>query len=297
MSSPRRIIFFGTSSFAVPALKQLAALAGTSVVLVVTQPDEPVGRKQTMSPPPVKGAAERLGIPVWQPKTLKDDDAPRIIARAKPHVGVVASYGKIIPDPVLNVFPHGLLNIHPSLLPAYRGPSPIQNAILHNDTETGVTIMKVDSGVDHGPIVTRITHPLRGDESAPELTEKLATLGAELLAKTLIPYLDGRAVPKKQNHGAATFTRIITRDDGRVDQNMTPQELFRRYRAYHPWPGIWTSLTRGSKKIRVKLTEALLRDGTLLIRRVQPEGKPEMSYDEFLRGYRTPLFGEDVRDN
>lgn len=284
-ATPTLTIFFGTSSFAVPALERLAALDDIEVVAVITQPDEPVGRKQTLTPPPVKVAADRLGLTVWQPKTLKDENVSKQIADAKPDVGVVAAYGKIIPQNVLDAFPHGLLNIHPSLLPRHRGPSPIQTAIAADDREIGVTIIKLDALMDHGPIVTQKTLTLTGHESAPQLSDELAALSADLLVLTLIPYCDGRLTPRDQEHARATVTHLLTRDDGRVDATMPREQVERLFRAYHPWPGIWTTFIHHGRPVRVKICDLDIKNDALNVQRVQPEGKREMSYADFKIGY------------
>lgn len=272
-----RVIFFGTSEFAVPILERLARDGRLDVALVVTQPDRPTGRTQTVTAPPVKVAAGILDIPTADISIFRDRE--KVMQR--PDVAVIAAYGRIIKQDIIDLPLHGTVNVHPSLLPRYRGPAPIQTAIANGDAETGVTIMQVDAEMDHGPILAQRRVPVGPSDSSPALTAKLAEVGAELLVETLIPYLEGRAHPIEQDHARATYTKLLERDDGRVDAAMSPAEIERRFRAYQPWPGIWTEYRDGKRTVRVKI---IGMDNTLFTR-VQPEGKREMTYAEFLRGY------------
>lgn len=272
-----RVIFFGASEFAVPALERLARDGRFDVALVVTQPDRPTGRTQMVKAPPVKVAALKLDIPTADVSIFLDRE--KVMQR--PDVAVIASYGKIISQSIIDFPLQGTLNVHPSLLPKYRGPSPIQTAIANGDAETGVTIMQVDAEMDHGPILAQRRVPVGPSDSTPALTAKLAEVGAELFVETLIPYLEGRARPIEQDHARATYTKLLERDDGRVDAAMSPAEIERRFRAYQPWPGIWTEYKDGKRKVRVKIIE--MRG--LRITQVQPEGKRKMTYEEFARGY------------
>lgn len=235
-----KIIFFGTSEFAVPVLEALVK-AGYDVAVLITTTDEPVGRKQILTPPPVKIAAQKLDLNFLQPDKLRGDSllANKLVS-LQADIGIVASYGKIIPPDIIKLPKHGMLNIHPSLLPKYRGPSPIQYALLNGDEETGVTIMKIDEGVDHGPIVAQSEKLKTQNKLYEELHDELAQLGAELLIKTLPDYLAGKIEPVEQDHSQATFTKIIRKEDGQIDWHKTAKEIYNQFRAFHLWPGIWT---------------------------------------------------------
>ncbi|OGL65543.1 methionyl-tRNA formyltransferase [Candidatus Uhrbacteria bacterium RIFCSPLOWO2_01_FULL_47_24] len=281
-----KIIFFGTPEFAAPALTALHG-AGFSIAAVVTQPDKPVGRGLKVEAPPVKIKAQELGLKVLQPKTLRGvvaglQPADNIERRLKPaatiidelkslhaEVAVVVAYGKIFPREVLELFPRGMVNVHPSLLPKYRGSSPIQVAILNGDTETGVTIMLLDEEMDHGPVLTQHVVQIspspdlqspspEGVEDGPserrprggqgegrhrtgsELSKLLAHEGAKLLVETLPQYLGGKIKPKPQDHKKATFTKLLEREDGKVDWQKSAEYIERMARAYDLWPGTWT---------------------------------------------------------
>ena len=248
MSNKEKIIFFGTSVFAVPALKALKK-GGFNIVAVITNPDEMASRKQVFTSPPVKIAAEKLGLRMLQPIKLKNDSAlTSALLSLHPDLGVMVSYGKIIPEEIINIFPKRLLNIHPSLLPKYRGPSPIQYTLLNGDRETGVTIIKVDETVDHGPIVAQSAkRQVQSDEKYKELHDELSELGAELLIKVLPSYLKGKIISVEQNHDAATHTKMIKKEDGRIDWHKTADHIFNMYRAFHVWPGIFTNEKRKMK--------------------------------------------------
>ena len=201
-----------------------------------------------------------------------------IVEKQPADLGVVASYGKILSKKILESFPHGVLNIHPSLLPKYRGPSPIRTAIANGDTETGVTIMKLNDKMDEGAILAHETCSMKQDEMHSELRDRLAKLGAELLIKTIPDYISGKLIPREQDHSQATYTKMITREDGKVDlMNNPPQRIFDKFRAYEDWPGIW--FTHKSK--RVKILEYKLGE----IITLQPEGKKPMTLKDFENGY------------
>lgn len=253
------ILFFGTPEFALPALRALID-AGYSIVGVVTQPDKPVGRKRVLTSPPVKVLAERHGIPVYQPDHLDARDfAAGKIPRAD--LFVVAAYGKIIPKEILDLQKYGALNIHPSLLPRWRGPSPIQSAILAGDAKTGVTIMQMDEKMDHGPIVTQQEKP--DDDFAtvtyPILHNHLAEAGAKLLIETIPKWLSGAITPIPQNETKTTYCKLLTRNDGRIDWTKSAEEIERMIRAFHPWPGTWTiwQSESGTRRIRIEDADAI----------------------------------------
>ncbi|MDP2586524.1 MAG: methionyl-tRNA formyltransferase [Candidatus Komeilibacteria bacterium] len=305
-----KIVFFGTPKFAVPTLQALVT-EGYHVVLVITQPDEPVGRKQVLTPTPIKVEALKLNVPVkenlWEIKNYNAD------------LGVVVAYGKIIPQAILDLFPLGLLNIHPSLLPKYRGPSPIQSAILNGDDETGVSIIKLDEQMDHGPIISQIQVPISKDESSPTLFDKLSVLGAELMIKALPDYVAGKAKLEPQDDSKATYCEMINKEDGLIDWTNSADQIERQIRAYAPWPGSFSEFDVNHKKINIKIISAIICDpvetrncaslphdnqspvgkfviknnqlvvqcghGALLIEKLQPEGKKEMPAQAFINGY------------
>lgn len=237
MKGPR-VVFMGSPSFAIPALE---ALAGAySVVGVVTQPDRPAGRGSRLRPPAVKGAAERLGLPVFQPEELSRPEALASLRDWAPDVIVVAAFGQILPPDLLALPPHGCLNIHASLLPRWRGAAPIAAAILAGDAVTGVTLMRMDEGVDTGPILARREEPIRPDDTTGTLTERLARLGAELLMEVLPRYLRGEVRPVPQSEEGVTYCRPLKKEDGRLDWARPAAELERQVRATNPWPGAFT---------------------------------------------------------
>lgn len=306
MQNSKKLIFFGTSEFAVPALKMLHQ-DKYAVSLVVTVPDKPIGRKQTLTPSPVKIAAQKLGCRV---STVLDIDE---LSECEADCGVVAAYGKIIPQKILDLFSLGILNIHPSLLPQYRGPSPIQTAILNGDKKTGVTIIKLDKQMDHGPIIKSLELEI-GDLNALELSDKLALAGADLLIKILPDYLSEKIIFQPQNDCLASFTKILRRDDGKINWQNRARKIERMTKAYFPWPGVFGEFfinnpkssklrTVSAKLIKVLLSQerfnakpgeltvknnrlyAQCSDGALLIEKLHLQDKKEMTGQEFIRGY------------
>lgn len=236
-----RVIFLGTPSFATIPLEALASDSRYTVVGVITQPDRPVRRSGTPEAPPVKQVALRLGIPVLQPETLRDEAAVAAIAALQPDVGVVAAYGEILRKNVLALPQYGYLNIHPSLLPRWRGPTPVAGAILAGDAETGVTVMKLDAKMDSGPIVVQHREPLAADAQAGALTEALFHTGAQLLLDAMASYAAGTLTPMPQDEAAATYTRLLTRADGEIDWAQPASQIARMSRAFDPWPGAFTT--------------------------------------------------------
>lgn len=237
-----KIVFFGTSKFAVPALEALVH-AKYDIVAVITQPDKPAGRKREPLPSPVKLTALKLGLNILQPAGLH---SPFTIPHSD--LNIVASYGKIIPKSILNIPKFGTLNIHPSLLPKYRGPSPIHAAILNGDKATGVTLMKLDEELDHGDIIA-ISKLKISKLYFKDLHDKLSDLGAELLINCLSDYISGKIKPTPQDHSNATFTKIIKKDDARIDWKKSAEQIDRMVRAYHLWPVAWTTLDGKRLKI------------------------------------------------
>ncbi|HWA64696.1 MAG TPA: methionyl-tRNA formyltransferase [Candidatus Paceibacterota bacterium] len=274
-----KIVFFGTSAFAAPALKKLSE-ARYDIQGIITQPDQPAGRKKILTPPPVKEAALRAGFRIFQPATLKDDVFFEQFKSLEPELAVVAAYGKIIPQRYLEVPVHGFLNIHPSLLPRYRGPSPIQTALLNGDTETGITIMEVDAQMDHGPIIAQETVAIGSAETYPDLHDRLADHGAELLGAVIPDYVTGAMTPVLQDDSQATFCRMLTREDGKIDWSTPTEKIYNQIRALNPEPGTWT--TWNGQVLNIK--KASLQNGQLHIEIVQLAGKKETALKEFLQG-------------
>ncbi|MFL5802204.1 MAG: methionyl-tRNA formyltransferase [Roseiflexaceae bacterium] len=300
------IVFLGTPDFAAIPLEALTNDQRYTVVGVVTQPDRPAGRGRAPEPPPAKRAALRLGIPVLQPETLRDPSAVAQLAALRPDIGVVAAYGEILRKDVLAIPPLGYLNIHPSLLPRHRGPTPVAGAILAGDAETGVTVMRLESKMDAGPILAQRRVPLAPDARAGELARQLFELGAAMLVEALTPYAAGQIAPVPQNDSQASYTRLLQKSDGAIDWG-TPAILIERMtRAYDPWPGAWTSWRGQPLKIIGARAQAgwqgdappgALLDrtdglwvatgaGALELLMVQPAGKRALPAIEWRRGLR-----------
>ncbi len=223
-------------------MNELAAHPELDVVLVVTQPDRPAGRGRKLTPPPVKQAAEALGIPVYQPESLRTVDASAPLREAAPDLLVVVAYGEILRKHVLDLAPAGALNVHPSLLPRYRGSAPVRAAILNGDAETGVTIMRLVRKLDAGPIVRQERVPLAGNEDAESLSDELAKLAAEFLPETCVNWINGSLEAVEQDDALATMTREWSRDDARIDWTADAVDTERLVRASQPWPVAWTML-------------------------------------------------------
>jgi methionyl-tRNA formyltransferase len=235
------IVFIGTPDFAVPSLRRLAA-AGHTISAVITQPDRPAGRGRHLAPPPVKIAAEELGLPVLQPETLRDAEPLDAIRALEPEAIVAVAYGQILRQELLDIPPRGVLNVHPSLLPRHRGASPIAGAILAGDEQTGVSIMLMDAGMDSGPVLAQVRAPIYPLDTTGTLTASLAELGADLLAETLPRWLSGEITPQPQDDSRATVTHLIRKEDGAIDWTLPAVEIWRHVRAYTPWPGAATAL-------------------------------------------------------
>ncbi len=307
--SKPRVVFMGTPAFAVPVLQALAASEEAEVAAVYTRPDRPKGRGRAVEMPAVKGCALGLSLPVFQPPSLRNEAAQEQLAGLNPDVIVVAAYGQLLPPAVLNAPSLGCLNLHPSLLPKYRGASPVAAAILDGAAVTGVTLMLLDEGMDTGPIVAQLEHPLSGKETAGNLTAALFQSGAELLLDTLGPWAAGKITAKPQDGTLATVTRRLERGDGEADWKTPAQELERRCRAFDPWPGLYTNWDGKTLKLLeveplpataaeevapgvvVALDEGETPigvgavDGVLGLKSLQLEGRRAVSAAEFLRGY------------
>ncbi len=301
-----RVVFMGTPEFSVPALEQLVR-SEYEVVAVYTQPDKPEGRGRVPAPSPVKRVALEQGLEVLQPATLRDPAEVERLAALKPDVIVVAAFGQILPQSVLDIPGFGCLNIHPSLLPTYRGASPIPAAILAGDQDTGVTIMLMDAGMDTGPILSQIIVGIEPEDTTASLTIRLAQAGARLLAETLPLWFDRCLTPQPQDESRASYTTPITKEDGAIDWRLSANEIWRRLRAFYPWPrchtrwrgrllGIHEAVPLHKKGGMVPGRVIALAsgqpavvavetgDGILGLLSVQLEGKRAMPAAEFLRG-------------
>lgn len=286
-TSQPHIVFFGTDAWvSIPVLEELVS-GGFTPQLIVTAPDRPQGRKLVMTPPPVKVWATERNIPVFQPEKLDEATITELTKDGVLDLFIVASYGKIIPKEIVELPKYKTLNVHPSLLPLYRGATPIESAILDDARETGVTIIRMDEKMDHGPIVMQEFHIFEEWPSKETISKTLAHLGGQLLVESIPDWIAGAIDEQEQIHDEATFTQKVTKEDGRIDMNDTSRETFLKYIAYTPWPGVFFFVSRNDKEMRVKVTEATFEDGSFVIQRVVPEGKKEMSFEDFKKGYVT----------
>ncbi len=298
-----RIVFMGTPDFAVPCLQRLLE-DGHEVPAVFTQPDKPVGRHAVLTPPPVKQLALSRGIPVYQPTKMRDGTAAALLRELAPDCLVVVAYGRILPQEILDVPPRGCVNIHGSLLPRYRGAAPIQWSVIRGETVTGVTSMFMDAGMDTGDIIDTLTTPIGENETAGELFERLAPLGARLLSTTLAAIADGTVTRRPQNDAEATMAPMLEKAMGRLDLTRPARELHNQVRGMNPWPGAFC--TAGGKTLKIHETRVAAGsgapgtllcadpvtvacgEGALQLVTVQPEGKPRMAAEAWLRGARLP---------
>ncbi|HEY1787698.1 MAG TPA: methionyl-tRNA formyltransferase [Verrucomicrobiae bacterium] len=255
------IIFMGTAELSCASLERLAADSQFRIAAVVTQPDKPRGRDLNLQPPAVKVLAQRLGLPVLQPPKARDETLISELWAAKPDLIVVAAYGHILPQAILDLPGFGCLNVHTSLLPRYRGAAPIQWAIADGETRTGVTIMKMDAGMDTGGILAQRATPISPDDDSASLHDRLAQLGAELLLETIPDYLSGKIQPRPQPEGA-THAPKIKKEDGHINWNLPAGTIFNRMRAFRPWPGAFTFLNRDPKPLLLKIWQAEVVDTT-----------------------------------
>ena len=306
-----RVIFMGTPEFAVPSLEYLI-LNQYEVVAVYTQPDRPAGRGRSLASPPVKRAALAWELPVVQPVNLRRPEVVTQLASFHPDVIVVAAYGQILPRAVLDVPGYGCINIHPSLLPRFRGASPVAAAILAGDEFTGVSIMLMDAGLDTGPVLARAQIPVSGQDTTGSLTAKLSLISAKLLLEVLSRWSRGELTPQPQDEAKATYCDSISKEESEIDWNLPAIDIWRQVRAFQPWPECYT-IWQGRQ---LKIIEAVLLaaeanlevgrvvaltptregseaafgvrtgDGILGVSKVQLEGKRAMSAAEFLRGHK-----------
>jgi methionyl-tRNA formyltransferase len=303
MSPVARVIFMGTPDFAVPCLQTL--IATQQVVGVVTQPDKPAGRGNRLRPSPVKVVAEASGLPVYQPKSLRKEETGEPLREWQPDVIVVAAFGQILRPHVLYLPPHGSINVHASLLPRWRGASPIQHAILAGDSESGVTLMRMDEGLDTGPMLVQEALPIGPRETAATLHDRLAVLGADMLRRFLDDILAGRIQPVPQPDTGSTYGPMLAKEAGEIDWSQDVAELDRLVRAMTPWPGAYTwwdgqpfkivrarpaagALPDGLPGEVVRAAEGLVvlaAGGGLVLEAVQPSGKRAMPAEDFARGH------------
>lgn len=295
------VVFMGTPEFAVPSLKALIADKRFNVRMVITQPDRPAGRGQELQKSPITEVALDEGLPILQPETAKNNpELVRAIESIKPDVIVVVAYGKILPQEILDIAEHGIVNVHASILPKYRGASPIPAAIINGDSETGVTIMKMELKMDAGPIIGLSNQvAINKDDTTATLTTKLADRGADALIEFLPQYLCGEIVPQEQNEAEATFVKLISKEDGKINWNESEEIISRKIRAYNPWPSAFTIYKDEPLKILeteymaeitgetgvVSIHEGELYIGRLKILKLQPAGKKPMSGRDFLAGH------------
>ncbi len=306
--APIQTVFMGTPAFAVPTLERLVEAPIADVVGVVTQPDRPAGRGRQPEPTAVKRGSLARGIPLVQPASLQDTDVAAQLAAWNPDVIVVVAFGQLLPPAVLDLPPHGCLNVHASLLPRWRGAAPVAAAILAGDEVTGVTVMRMDAGLDTGPILVQREEPIHPDDTRTSLRERLSQRGAALLVEVLPAYCAGRVQPRPQSEEQATYAPQLCKKDGRLDWSRPAVELDRRVRAFNPWPGAFTTLRERRFKVlrAVPLpnwrgeappgTVCALADsdavavatgeGALRLEEVQLAGKRRMDIAAFLCGQR-----------
>ncbi len=294
----------GSPDFAVPSLERLCQ--NYSVVGVVTQPDRPAGRGRTLTPPPVKVLAQKLGLPLIQPLKVRQPEAMQQLVDWAPDVIVVAAYGQILRQEILGLPPFGCINVHASLLPRWRGAAPIQAAILHGDAQTGVTIMQMDIGVDTGAMLNQRALDILPEDTAASLSRRLADCGAGLLAGSLPDILEGKIIPVRQDDSLATYAPLLKKEDGWLDFSKSAAELERRIRAFSPWPGAYTLwqdqplkihraralqesqaiAPAGSRLVLHGLPAIAAAQGVLVLDNLQPAGKKAMDGKSFLAGVK-----------
>lgn len=279
------IIFFGTGPLAESVLFALHQ-NGYTPKLVVTKPDALVGRHQTLTPPSIKKWCELKGIAVYQPEKLKDLDNTSPLLQDY-DLAIVASYGKIIPQNILNTPKHGFLNVHPSELPLYRGPSPIESQLRDGLKEIGLSIMKLDTEMDHGPILAQNKIHVENNDTSATLEIKSGQIGGRMLVDCIEHYVNGSLIPKDQDHSRATVCKFIEKSEGEISLTDDIETIKNKWRAYTPWPGIFFFHTHSGKTLRIKINKLNPNANTLdqMIESVTPEGKSEIGWEDFKRGY------------
>ncbi|MBU1146393.1 methionyl-tRNA formyltransferase [Patescibacteria group bacterium] len=301
-----KILFAGSGEFGATILEKLAG-SKFRPLAVITQPDKPIGRKQIPSPSRAKKIALEFGLETLEPKSLKSNEAEEIIKKYEPDLIVVADYGKIIPKNILDIPKFGAINIHPSSLPRHRGATPIQHTILEGDKETGVTIILMDEQVDHGKILNQKSGIKIQNLGYIELLKNLAEVGGDLILETIPPWLAGEIKPVTQDESRATYTKILTRENGKINWQKSAEEINRQVKAFEGWPGAWCVWPEENKKLKILSAEIskqnlydhagqvsvspdgemliTTREGALKINELQLEGKAKITGQEFLRGY------------
>ncbi len=300
-------VFLGSPDFAVPSLSALASDERFKIAAVITQPDKPAGRGQTMTPPPVKKFAMERGFDVWQPTKLRE--VKEKLEALSPDLLVVVAYGKLVPKDILSIPKYGCVNVHGSILPRYRGAAVLQAPILNGDDKTGATIMLMDEGLDTGPLLKIVEMPLNGTENLENVHDELSKLGANELPQTLIDYTEGKIEPQVQN-GPSSYYKEIKKEDGKIDWSKPASEIERMVRAYTPWPGVFGQLAIKQEELKIvkilKVDSNILKteefqtgeifqegkklavkcgDGALVIEKLQMEGGKPLPAEEFLRGH------------
>lgn len=299
-----RVVFLGTPEFAVPSLSALVS-AGHEIAAVFTQPDRPKGRGNQLAESPAKRAASMLGLPVHQPERIRRPECVELLRNAAADLMVVVGYGQIIPQSIIDLPKYGILNVHASLLPKYRGAAPIQWAIANGETETGVTIMQIDAGLDTGDMLLKARTSIGPEETAPELSERLAPLGAKLLIEAIEQIAHGSLRREKQNDADATYAPSLKKEDGLIDWSLAARQIYNRMRGFTPWPGAYTifraqqllvldarpaeGLPLSPGAIREEnrhLLAACGQNSALELLELQLAGKKPMSAQAFLNGYK-----------
>lgn len=305
---PLRIVFCGTPAFGLPSLKKLLADPGCSVEAVITQPDRPRGRGRNPARSPIKDAALDAGLQIYQPERIKSEDAMQFLKGIAPDAVIIIAYGQIIPRDLLEIPRLGWINLHGSLLPQYRGAAPIQRAILNGNTRTGLTTMRIDAGLDTGPILEQLEVEIRTDETAPELMARMGDSGAPLLLNTLRKFETGEIKPRDQDNARATFAPPLKKEEGLIDWNRRAGEIYNHIRAFQPWPGTFSHFRGRLCQLWGRAMEnpsdypahdpglIVERSGEMLVacgegtwlrvEYVQAEGRKRMSAREFANGAR-----------
>ena len=323
-----KIIFWGTPEFAEIILEKLIQDKNLEILAVVTAPDKPVGRKHVLTPSPTKILAKKNNIKILQPEKLDEEFIKKLKKNINhplvpslkrkgdsniPDLNIVVAYGKIIPLKILNIPKYKSIDIHPSILPKYRGASPIQTALLNGDKKTGVTIMQMDEKMDHGEIISKLQITISNNDNYKILAEKLAELSAKLLIKTIPEYISGKIQPAEQEHNKASFCKIIKKQDGEINWENNAEQIFNQSRAFCEWPGIFSQLTINNKQLTIKFIEIKLtnlksnkpvsdffvknkqlfitcgNNSVLEIIQLQPEGKKIMNAGSFINGFLSSL--------